>query len=49
MSQIKFENILSFSSEDPEFKAENLLTGVNKWKGLGSDETRQSVTIKVSH
>ena len=46
MSEIKFRRIISFSSEDPAFKAENLLNH-KKWISSNAGETKQSVVIEV--
>ena len=46
MSDIKFSRIISFSSEDPAFKAENLLNN-KKWISSNVGETKQSVVIEV--
>ncbi len=47
MSEIKLKRIISFSSEDPVFKAENLLN-CQKWIGSNAGETKQSVVIEVN-
>ncbi len=47
MSEIKLKRIISFSSEDPVFKAENLLN-YQKWIGSNAGETKQSVVIEVN-
>lgn len=47
MSEIKFENILSYSTENSKYKAEGLIDGRNKWLGINDSETKQYVVIKL--
>ena len=46
MSEIKFSKIVSFSSEDSGFRADNLLSN-KKWIGSNAGLTKQSVVIEV--
>ncbi|ELT92521.1 hypothetical protein CAPTEDRAFT_181480 [Capitella teleta] len=49
MPEIKFQHVVSFSSEDKNFAAENLLKGDNfkKWKGLSIGSKQETVTLQL--
>ena len=47
MPEVKIERVVSVSSEDPIFKAENLLKNV-KWRCQNNGESQVSVVLQLS-
>ena len=49
MPEVRLTNVVSFSSEDPAFKAENLLTSseVKKWRTLTEGESQLTAVLQM--
>ena len=47
MPEVKIERVVSVSSEDPIFKAENLLKNM-KWRCQNNGESQVSVVLQLS-
>ncbi|GLH09537.1 DNA repair protein XRCC1 [Gryllus bimaculatus] len=47
MATVKFERVVSYSSEDPKYPAENLLKFGNKWKCKSPGEANATVILQL--